>query len=72
VAEGYRLWGSIMAWIGVDRGVMIVQWIMMGAWHSLHAMIVQVCCEIVDMYNLPISHGREGDGDAWHEGGGGS
>merc|ERR1719233_681127 len=72
VAEGYRLWGPIMTWVGVDGGVLIVQWIMMGAGHTLHAMIVQVCCEIVDMYHLPISHGGEGDGDTWHEGGGGS
>jgi len=70
MAEGYRLLGPIMTCIGVDGGVMIVQWIVMGAGHTLHSMIVQVCCEIVDMYHLPICHGGEGDGDTWHKGGG--
>merc|ERR1719233_1406778 len=55
MAEGYRLLGPIVTCIGVDGGVMIVQWIVMGAGHSLHSMIVQVCCEIVDMYHLPPS-----------------
>jgi len=48
-----------------------------------HPMIVQIGCEIVDMYSLWVcltlssAHGREGDrdtvaADAWYKGGGAS
>ena len=79
VGKRHGLGCTVRTWVGVDGGVLIVHWhrVMVVAGNTLHSMVVQIGCEIIDMYGLrvgwylPVPHGGQGDGDAWHEGGGG-
>jgi len=75
------LGGPIRPRIGVDRGVLIFQRVVVGVGDAWHAVIVKVSSIVIDMYGLWVSwtlaipHDGKGDWDALavqarHEGGG--